>query len=312
MTSFLFWRLGGALFVLLAAAWLTFVLLWFAPGDPAHAIATARFDMVVGADVIAQIRAEAGLDQPFWVAFWQWLKPLLTLDFGYSTVNGRPVAPQLLYALSHTVPLAAWGGGLGLAFSVPLAILASRHPGRWPDRLAVSLSSVGAAMPSFWLGLLLILLFSVHLRWLPAFGAASSSHMVLPAVTLGIGLMASLTRMLRSSLIEAQGAPFLSAFKHRGVGAAERYALHVTPHAALPFVTLLALELVFLLEGVVVVEVIFSRPGLGSFLVEAVGARDFPKVQVVVLFSAALFVFMNFLVDLIYGLIDPRMQMRHD
>lgn len=312
MKVFLLWRFGGALFVLLAAALLTFVLLWFAPGDPAHAIATARFNTAVSTDVIAQIRAEAGLDQPFWAAFWQWLKPLIMLDLGHSSVNGQPVAPQLLYALSHTIPLAAWGVAFGLAFSVPLAILAARYPGRWPDRLAISLSSVGAAIPSFWLGLLLILLFSVHLRWLPAFGSASPGHMVLPAITLGIGLMASLTRMLRSSLIEAQDASFLPAFKHRGVGSAERYALHVAPHAALPFVTILALEFVFLLEGVVVVEVIFSRPGLGSFLVEAVSARDFPKVQAVVLFSAALFVFMNFLVDLIYGLIDARMRVRHD
>lgn len=308
MITFLLWRLGGAFLVLLGAAWLTFLLLWLAPGDPAQAIASARHDVAVSADVLEQIRTELGLDLPFWPAFWQWLKPLLLLDLGNSSVNGQPVAPQLLYALGHTVPLAAYGMALGLLLSVPLAIFAARNPGRWPDRLAISISSVGAAMPSFWLGLLLILLFSVQLRWLPSFGAASPAHMVLPAVTLGIGLMASLTRMLRSSLLEAQSAAFLPAFKHRGVGSAERYTLHVAPHAALPFVTLLALEFVFLLEGVVVVEVIFARPGLGSFLVDAIGARDFPKVQAVVLLSAALFVLMNVLVDLIYGLLDPRMR----
>lgn len=312
MKTFFLWRLAGALFVLLAVAWLTFMLLWFAPGDPAQAIAVARFDTAVSAEVIASIRAEAGLNQPFWIAFWQWLNPLLLLDLGRSSVNAQAVAPQLKYALMHTLPLAAWGVVIGSLLSVPLALLAARFPRRWPDRLAIGLCSVGAALPSFWLGLLLILLFSVHLRWLPAFGSASSTHLVLPAITLGIGLMASLTRILRSALIEAQEATFLPAFKYRGVGPLERYAFHVAPHAALPFVTILALEFVFLLEGVVVVEVIFSRPGLGTFLVEAISARDFPKVQAVVLFSATLFVVMNFLVDLIYGWLDPRMRVRHD
>lgn len=312
MIAFLLGRLGGACLVLLSAAWLTFLLLWFAPGDPAQAIADARYDVAVSAEVIDQIRAETGLDQPLWLAFWHWLKPLLVLDLGNSSVNGRPVAPQLLFALSHTVPLAASGVALAVLLSVPLAVLAARHPGRWPDRLAISLSSVGAAMPAYWLGLLLILLFSVQLRWLPSFGATGPAHLVLPAVTLGVGLMASLTRMLRSSLMEAQESAFLPAFKHRGVSATERYALHVAPHAALPFITLLALETVTLLEGVVVVEVIFARPGLGSFLVEAIGARDFPKVQAVVLFSAVLFVCMNLLVDLVYGWLDPRMRAQHD
>ena len=308
MKAWLLGRLASALGVLLAAAGLTFALLWCAPGDPVLAIAMARYDMAVSADVIERIRAETGLNQSFWTAFWQWLKPLMQLNLGYSSVNGQPVAPQLRYALSHTIPLAAWAILFGVTISLPLALLAARYPGRWPDRLAVSLSCIGAAIPSFLLGLLLMLLFAVQLKWLPALGAEQTGHSILPAITLGIGLMASLVRMLRSGLIEAQHAPFLPAFKYRGVGVKERFALHIAPHAALPFVTLLALECVFLLEGVVVVEVIFARPGLGSFLVEAVNARDFPKVQAVVLFSAALFVGVNTSVELLYGVIDARMR----
>ena len=295
-----------AVVVLTGTALATFALLWHAPGDPALAIAVARYDSVVPEDVLAQIRAEVGLDAGFWPAFLHWITPVLTGDFGNSSVSGRPVWPELKDAIALTVPLALAGLAIGLAISLPLAIIATRRPGGWLDRGAVAVASLGAAMPAYWLGLLLILLFAVQLGWLPAMGAQTPQHVILPAVTLGLGVAASLTRILRSGLLEARGQPFLPALSRRGVSPERIGRDHVAPHAATPVVTVLGLELAFLLEGAVIVEVIFSRPGLGSFLVQAIAARDFPKVQAVVILTALLFVIVNLLVDLTYRLIDPR------
>lgn len=292
--------------VLAGTAIATFALLWHAPGDPALAIAMARYDAVVTADVIDIVRAQAGLDGGFWPAFQGWIGPLLTGDFGRSSVTGRPVWPDLVTALSYTFPLALLGLLIGMVIAVPLAVVAARHKGRWPDRLAVALASLGAAIPAYWLGLLLILLFAVKLAWLPAVGARTTAHMVLPAMTLGLGAAAALTRIIRSGILEARLQPFLPAFERRGVSAGGIARNHVAPHAAIPVVTVFGLELAFLLEGAVMIEVIFSRPGLGSFLVQAIGARDFPKVQAVVILTALLFVTINLLIDLLYHTIDPR------
>ena len=295
-----------AVVVLAGTALATFALLWHAPGDPAAAIAVARFDSVVSEEVVAQIRAEAGLDAGFWPAFGHWITPILAGDLGNSSVSGRPIWPELRDAIALTVPLALAGLAIGLAVSVPLAIFATRRPGGWLDRGAVAVASLGAAMPAYWLGLLLILLFAVHLGWLPAMGARTPAHMILPALTLGLGVAASLTRILRSGLLEARGQPFLPALARRGVPQGRIGRDHVAPHAAIPVVTVLGLELAFLLEGAVIVEVIFARPGLGSFLVQAISARDFPKIQAVVILTALLFVTVNLLIDLTYRLIDPR------
>lgn len=295
-----------AVVVLTGTALATFALLWHAPGDPALAIAMARHNAILPTEVIDLVRSEAGLDAGFWPAFQAWITPLLVGDFGQSSVTGRDVWPELVTAISYTVPLALAALFIGLVLSVPLAIIATRRPGSWLDRGAVALASIGVAIPAFWLGLLLILLFAVQLGWLPAMGARTTAHIILPALTLGLGVAASLTRILRSGILEARDQPFLPAFRRRGVLPRNIERDHVAPHAAIPFVTVFGLELAFLLEGIVVVEVIFARPGLASFLVGAIGARDFPKVQAVVMVTAIVFVVVNLLIDLIYRSLDPR------
>lgn len=295
-----------AIVVLTGTALATFTLLWHAPGDPALAIAMARFDAIVPTDVIDQIRAEAGFDAGFWPAFKAWLGPILLGDFGNSSVTGRAVWPDLLNAIFYTVPLALFGLAVGLMISIPLAVLAIKNPGGFLDRLAVALGSIGAAIPVYWLGLLLILLFAVQLAWLPAIGARTAAHSVLPALTLGLGVAASLTRIIRSGILEAYHQPFLPALKRRTIADRAIIRDHVVPHAAIPVITVLGLELAFLLEGAVMVEVVFARPGLGSFLVSAIEARDFPKVQAVVILAALLFVAINLMIDVFYKIIDPR------
>lgn len=289
-----------AVVVLAGTALATFALLWHAPGDPALAIALARYDAMVPAEVVDRVRAEAGLDSGFWTAFAAWIGPLLTGDFGASSVTGRPVWPDLAAAAGHTVPLALLGLVIGMGLAGPLAWLATRRPGGWLDRMAVALASLGAAIPAYWLGLLLILLFAVSLGWLPAMGARTPAHMILPA----------LTRILRSGILEAREQSFLPALRRREVAGRAIGRDHVARHAAIPVVTVFGLELAFLLEGAVMVEVIFARPGLGSFLVNAIEARDFPKVQAVVLLTALVFVTINLAIDLAYRLIDPRIGAR--
>lgn len=311
MIGFLAGLILRAIVVLTGAALATFALLWHAPGDPALSIAEARYGTIVSEEVLDFIRAEAGFDDGFWTAFWSWLAPLLQGDFGQSSVNGREVWPDLVTAMSYTFPLALLSLVIGLAISVPLALIATRKPGSWVDRGAVALASIGVAIPAFWLGLLLILLFAVQLGWLPAMGAETSVHSILPAMTLGFGIAASLTRIIRSGILEAREQPFLPAFYRRGVADRDVACDHVAPHAAVPVVTVLGLELAFLLEGLVVIEVIFARPGLGSFLVNAIFARDFPKVQAVVILAAVIFVVVNLLIDLIYRSLDPRVDGRN-
>ncbi len=295
-----------ALVVLGGVALVTFALLWNAPGDPALAIALARYDAIVSPEIVAQIRAEAELDRGFWTAFLGWTGPLLRGDFGNSSVTGRPVWPELANAASYTVPLAFAALAVGLVLAICLAFMAAGRSGGWIDRLAVALASLGTAIPSFWLGLLLIWLFAVQLSWLPAMGARTPAHAILPALTLGLGVTASLTRIIRSGILEARAMAFLPAFQRRGVRQSAIGRDHVAPHAAIPVITVAGLELAFLLEGLVVVEVIFARPGLGSLLVDAIFSRDFPVVQAVVVVTALIFVTINLLIDLFYRLIDPR------
>ena len=295
-----------ALVVLSGTAILTFALLWNAPGDPAQAIAMARFDALLSDEVIDQVREEVGLNQSFWQAFWAWFGPLLTFDLGFSAVTGRAVGPDLLAAISYTFPLAFAALGIGLAVSIPLALIATKRPGSLTDRFAVGIASLGNAIPSYWLGLILILIFTVKLAWLPALGASTPTHAILPALTLGLGVAASLTRIIRSGILEARGQPFLPALRRRGVSERSLGRDHVAPHAAIPVITVFGLELAFLLEGLVLVEVIFGRPGLGTFLVQAILARDFAHVQAVVVLTALVFVTVNLIIDLIYRVIDPR------
>jgi len=295
-------------FVLTGVALATFALLWHAPGDPALTIALARYDALVDTDIVNQVREEAGLNSGFWSAFVGWMGPLLFGDFGNSSVTGRPVLPDLLSAISYTFPLALFALAIGLVLAVPLAILATKKTGSWLDRFAVGLASVGVAIPAFWLGLLLILLFAVQLSWLPAMGARTSLHAILPALTLGLGVAASLTRIIRSGILEARNCAFLPALRRRGVRETAIKRDHITPHAAIPVVTVLGLELAFLLEGLVAVEVIFARPGFGSFLVEAILSRDYPQVQAAVLIAALIFVLTNLLIDLFYRWLDPRIE----
>ncbi|MFD2206060.1 ABC transporter permease [Kiloniella antarctica] len=300
-------KAASLLLVLLGVSFLTFLLYFFAPGDKALAIANARYngEGSTSPQLVEQIRLETGLDHPFFVQFYNWIFDVIQLDFGLSLVSQEPVSEILMSQLWETLELAISSLVIGMTLALTLSLISVWKPKTLIDRFAIAVSSVGAAIPSYWLGLLLILLFAAELQWLPAYGTGSMAHLILPASALSLSVLASQTRLIRSFLLEASAAPFLEALKLRGVGPKELFFKHIVRHAFVPFITMLSLELAFLLEGAVIVEVVFARGGIGSLLVHSVMSRDFPVIQCIVIFSAVTYVSINSAVEIFQWSINP-------
>jgi peptide/nickel transport system permease protein len=258
----------------------------------------------------AAMRAKLGLDQPMALQFWRFLQAAAVGDFGHSYMWNEPAMDLILDRLPATLELALAGLVFAALLAVPLGVLSAVYQDSWIDRVAKVFAMLGHAVPSFWIGLLLILLFAVRLQWFPAFGRGSVMHLVLPAIALGWYPVAAMTRTLRSAMLEIMQSDYIRMA--RAVGLDQRsiiwkYALR---NAAVPLVTMLGVYFAGMLGGAFVVEVVFAWPGVGRAVVEAVFARDFPVVQAGVVLSAVVFVVVNLLVDLSYGVIDPRI--RHE
>jgi peptide/nickel transport system permease protein len=258
--------------------------------------------------LIAEIRTQYGLDQPL---IWQYLLFVghaLSGDFGNSYRWQMPALKLILDRLPATIQLAACGLLFSVALAVPIGVLSAVHRGGWIDRIGRIFAMLGQAMPAFWVGLLLILVFAVQLNWLPAFGHGTPAHVVLPAIALGWYPVAAQTRIVRSAMLDVLDSDHIRL--SRALGTPERlivwkYALR---NAAVPLLTMLGVYFAAMLGGAFVVETIFAWPGVGRTVVEAVFSRDFPVVQAGVLFTSILFVLSNLLVDLSYGLVDPRIR----
>ena len=301
-------RILGALLVIVLASFLTFLLLQLAPGDAVMAIAQARYGDGVALDEasLARIRAEIGVDDPFLVQWARWAADFARLDLGVSLIDRRPVADILAEGFGRTLQLALAAIAVALVLSIPLGLMAGIWRGTWFDSLCVSLATLGSAMPNWWLGVLLIVVFSVNLGWLPAFGRGDFEHLILPALALGTGITVTTARLLRSATIEALAARHIAAARGRGVPEGRVIGRHAMRNALLPVITIFALEIAFVLEGAVAVEYVFGWRGLGLIFIEAVDGRDYPVIQAFVLFSAILFVTINLLVDLLTLWLDPR------
>lgn len=300
-------RLASLLVVMFAVSFLTFLLYYLSPGDKAQAIGLARYggEGDIQPEIAAMIRAEYGLDKPLFSQFLHWLGPLLQGDFGQSFVSRERVWDIFVPNALETLSLALTALIFGICLAFTLATLSVWRPGSLIDRLAVAFASIGAAIPSFWLGLLLILLFSATLQWLPAYGSDGLAHLILPATTLGLWVTTSQTRLFRSFLLEAKAAPHLEALRLRGVPEREVFWRHVLRHAMVPAITMIGVDLAGLLEGAVIVEVIFSRNGIGSLFVHAVTSRDYPLIMFLVLFSAFSYVLINTCVEMIQDWLAP-------
>lgn len=295
-------QLTDTLIVLLGVSALVFSLLALVPGDPV--------DVILGesgrsADREA-MRAALGLDQPFHVRIRDFYLGLLQGDLGDSLVRRQPVADLIVQRLPATLQLAGAAFLLVVLIAVPLGIVSAWRAGEWPDRLARTFALLGISIPNFWLGPLLVLAFSVQLGWTPVSGSVEPGSLVLPALTLGLSMAAITTRMLRSSLLEISGQPFLRTARCKGLSESQVLLRHALPNAMLPVITVLGLQLGGLLAGAVITEVVFAWPGIGSLLVDAIRQRDYPVVQGVVLLIALSYVLVNRGTDMIAMRLDPR------
>lgn len=297
-------RIGGALFVIAGTVTLVFLILHWLPGDPAALVAgdTAT------AETIANIRAQLGTDRPLWSQYVAYIAGLLHGDLGTSFATREPVLGRLWAQVPTTMVLTLFSSAVALAAGVALGVVAAVHRDKWQDRTIQFVMLFLTSLPSFFLGILLILVFSVTLRWLPAIGNGSWRQLVLPVVCLGLITSGRLMRMVRSGVLDVLEEPFVMTL--RGKGLRERQVLftHVLRNALIPVVTVLGVLVGELLSGTVVVETLFARQGIGRMLVDALNVKDIPVVQGAVLLASMFFVLINMMVDMSYGWIDRRVR----
>lgn len=304
MARYLLQRIILTIPVLLGVLLLTFSMLHLVPGDPVRAM----FIDSGGAteEQIAKIRQQLGLDQPLPVQFWNYLSGVARGDLGNSIMNNRPVLGQILEKFPDTIRLTLAAMSIAIALGLSLGIIAAVNRNSWLDRLTMLVSLGGVSIPSFWLGLMLIYTFSVSLGWLPIVGGAEWQQLILPATALGLQASAIIARLVRSSLLEVLSEPYIVTARAKGLRNRHVLLSHALRNALLPVVTIVGLQFGTLLSGAVIIEAVFARQGVGRILVDALQARDFPTAQGTVLCIALIYVLMNLVVDLLYGVIDPR------
>lgn len=314
MFVFTLYRLLYALPIALAVAAVCFSLVHLAPGDPLTAIIPPD----APAEVVTAIKEAYGMDRPVLVQFGSWLGRALQGDLGLSVATGRPVVDDIGRALGNTLVLAFASALLGFGIGILLGVLAAVFIGTWVDKLATGLAVTGVSIPHYWLGLLLVVVFSVQLDWLPSMGAGDASQggwlswerlrfLVLPAVTLCFIPMGIVTRTVRASVAEVLHSEFVVALRARGLGSG-RIALHIAKNVAPTVLAVMGLQFGYLLGGSILVETVFSWPGTGYLLNTAIFQRDIPLLQGIILVLAMFFVALNLLVDLLQSFMDPRIR----
>ncbi|MBZ6495627.1 nickel ABC transporter permease [Natrinema longum] len=310
--SYLLRRIASSAVVLLGVTVLTFGLTHLTPGDPARTILAERHGRQPSEQSVAEFRAEQGLDEPIPLQYIDWLGNVVRGDLGRSYYGDGTVLKLLVEHLPNTVELAGVSILVAVVIAVPVGTLSAIYRGTWIDYLGQIAALIGVSMPNFWLGYLLIIGVALRLEFVPVYGAGTLAHLVLPALTLGSGMAALLTRLVRSSLLETLAEPYVDAARSRGLAERGVVVAHALRTALLPVVTMVGLQLGSVLGGAVVVEVVFQRPGLGTLVVDAVFARDYPIVQGATLVVGVTFVIVNLLTDLAYRRLDPRVSLRGD
>lgn len=305
MGRYIFKRLLTALPVVFGVFTVAFVLLYLLPGDPASTM-LARSG--ASAQQIAQLRAELGLDDPLYIQYAKYLSSTVQGDFGRSMVSQEPVLKLLMARIPTTLELVMTALLLSVPFGTLLGMIAAVHQNTWIDRLVVAFASIGVSMPSFWLGLMLILFFSVTLGWLPSFGQGSFKHLILPAAVLGFGAIGTIARTARTSMLDVLKQDYIITARSKGLAEHTTLLRHALRNALIPIVTIVGLQFGWLLSGSIIVEAVFSRQGLGLILIDSVMEQDLPVVQGAVLLTSVLYIFLNLVVDLAYGFVDPRVR----
>jgi ABC-type dipeptide/oligopeptide/nickel transport system permease component len=281
-----------------------FLLLYVAPGDPVQAMVGERAD----AATIARLRAELRLDDPLPVQFAHYAGGILRGDFGRSYITNRPIIDDIAERFPRTLLLATTAMLLATLTGITIGVLAAIRPNGWFDRLALAITYLGISFPVYWIGLLLIVVFAVTLRWLPPSGYGGWQFLVLPALALGSRSIAYLARVSRSAMLEVMNADFIRTARAKGLAPAAVITRHALRNALIPVVTVIGLDFGAYLTGSILTETIFSWPGIGRYVVMAISRRDLPAVQGSVLFLSVVFVVVNVLTDAAYRRVDPRVQ----
>ncbi|GGA59510.1 ABC transporter permease [Pelagibacterium lentulum] len=301
------YRAAQALIVAALIGVLTFLMMRALPGDIAFRIAAGRYGYdAVNAAAAEAVRQELNLDQSALAAFFQWFGDLLRLDFGRSVISGRPVVEEIRHQLGASLQLAGAALAISLFIGPPLGVLAGLRAGGWLDRSLLVVSTALRSVPQFMLGLLLIVIVSIQLRWLPPAGYGQVAHFILPATTLALGLAAVSARVARDAMAGVASSSYYAFGRWKGLDEGQVFRRHGLRNIGVPLVTFIGLQLVMLVEGVVVIESIFAWPGIGHALVHAIFGRDVPMVQATALMLGIGFVALNALVDLLTHWIDPR------
>lgn len=302
-------RLGQMVLVLLGISFITFCLVMLAPGDPVRQMIAGNEDIVVSQLEIDALRHELGLDKPFIFQYLDWLGRVLQGNFGFSFMMRKPVADALLDALPATVILALASSVFMLVFSIPLGIYTAVKQNTWSDYLVRGLTFAGVSVPNFWMGLMLLWVFALKFNIFPIIGGeVSIENLILPMTTLGIVMTSKYTRQVRATVLEELRQDYVMGARARGLSESHILWREVLPNALLPLVTLLGLAFGSLLGGAAVVEIVFSWPGLGYTVVQAITYRDFQTVQAIVLWIAFMYMVINLIVDISYNRLDPRLR----
>jgi peptide/nickel transport system permease protein len=312
MLVYLAKRLAYTVPIVFSVALVCFMLVHLSPGDPLVSILPAD----ASAELEQRLRVQYGFDQPLPVQFWIWISNALSGDLGASIANGRPVLSEVLQAVRNTLLLACTAAVLGFTLGMFFGLVAGYFRDGWIDKLATSIAIAGVSVPHYWLGMVLVIIFSVQLNWLPAVGAGPGNwswtwthlqYLVLPAVTMAVIPMGIITRTVRALVGDILSNDFVDALRAKGLGEG-RVFLHVIKNAAPTAIAVMGLQLGYLLGGSILIETVFSWPGTGFLLNTAIFQRDLPLLQGTILVLALFFVFLNLFVDLLQAMIDPRIK----
>jgi ABC-type dipeptide/oligopeptide/nickel transport system permease component len=291
------------LVIIFGASVAAFSLIRIVPGDPARIMAPNASE-----EQVAQLRESLGYNRSIGVQFVDFLKAAVKGDFGHSTFLKSDVADVIVEGLPYTLRLALTALVLALIVGVTLGTIAAFYQDRFLDRLALGIAVLGQSMPGFWVALVMILVFSVRLGWAPSFGYKGPKYLILPAITLAISLLATLIRATRLVMIDVLSQEYIKAARARGLNRGTVVFRHALPNILVPLLTIVGVQLGYLIGGAVVVESIFNIPGIGLLVLNAVLRRDYPVVQAVTILMAAGFVFINTVIDISYGFLDPRIR----
>ena len=319
MGSYILRRLFGMIPILIGISIIVFLIMRMLPGDVAAMILMGGGeDSTAGADAeaIAALRDQLGLNQPLWKQYIDWIWGLLRLDAGESLWTGRPVFAEIWGRLPLTLELAFFGLSLSLLIALPVGVISALKQNTWVDYVFRSFSIAGLAIPGFWLATLMILFLTMFFRWTPPLGYVGFTQdpwkniqqLFLPAIVIGYSNAAIIARMTRSAMLEVMREDYVRTAWAKGLSLRSILSVHALRNAMLPILTLAAIELGHLLGGTVVMETIFTLPGIGRYLIDAIFHRDYPVVQAIILLMGFVFVSLNLIVDILYGVLDPRIR----